>query len=89
MSPQRKTSTTNRKVEKDYDASDVKHLLDVQSWKNYDEMIGWLKRKGYNDNELTPGEVDYLLQDLNRLKDRKAGFISDPDQLCDALKRTR
>ncbi|HEX5595426.1 MAG TPA: hypothetical protein VFX61_05285 [Micromonosporaceae bacterium] len=87
MSPRSKTTTRN--TTKDYDASDVKHLMDVKSWKNYDEMIAWLKRDGYDDNELTPGEVDHLLQDLNRIKQKKTEFITDPDRLCDTLKKSR
>jgi hypothetical protein len=79
--------TTNRNTTKDYDASDVEHLMKVRSWKNYAEMIGWLKRDGYDDNELTPGEVDHLLQDLEGAVQRKAAFVTDPDKLYKELKR--
>jgi hypothetical protein len=78
--------TTDR-AHKDYDASDVKHLLRVRQWRGYDEMVKWLRREGDSDNELTPGEVSHLIDDLTRIQQRGAEMISDPDQLYKELKR--
>jgi RNA polymerase-interacting CarD/CdnL/TRCF family regulator len=83
-------SAKNRTIDrsqKDYDASDVQHLLRIQQWRNYDEMIKWLRREGNNDNELTPGEVNHLIDDLSRIKQRGTEMISEPNQLYKELKR--
>jgi RNA polymerase-interacting CarD/CdnL/TRCF family regulator len=73
--------------QKDYDASDVQHLLRVRQWRSYDEMIKWLQREGDNDNELTQGEVRHLIDDLSRIRQRGAEMISEPNQLYKELKR--
>jgi RNA polymerase-interacting CarD/CdnL/TRCF family regulator len=75
------------RMRKDYDASDVQHLLRVKPWRSYDEMIDWLRREGDADNELTPGEVGHLIDDLSRMRQRKKDMISDPNQLYQELKR--
>jgi hypothetical protein len=82
-----KRSGTTRNLQKDYDISDVEHLMRVRAWRNYTEMIDWLKRDGYDDNELTPGEVDHLVGDLSRAVQRKTEFTSDPQRLYKELKR--
>lgn len=86
MSAQQARSTS-RNTTKDYDVSDVEHLMRVRPWKSYNEMTDWLERDGYDDNELTPGEVDHLRQDLDGVMKRKTEFISDPDRLYKELKR--
>jgi hypothetical protein len=73
--------------QKDYDASDVQHLLRIRQWRSYDEMIKWLQREGDNDNELTQGEVRHLIDDLSRIRQRGPEMISDPNQLYKELKR--
>lgn len=73
--------------EKDYDRSDVEHLMRKRDWRDYDQMIAWLRQQGDADNRLTPGEVHHLVDDLSRVKQRGAGFITDPAQLYRELKR--
>lgn len=87
MGSQKRTSTTTRNMEKDYDVSDIQHVMRVRSWRSYDDMIGWLRHDGMDDNELTPGEVEHMIEDLSRLKQQKKELITDPDQLYKALKR--
>ncbi|MEV1288018.1 hypothetical protein [Micromonospora sp. NPDC049679] len=77
---------TSRKKEKDYDQSDVEHLLRKRPWRSYDEMIGWLEQEGDEDRRFTPGEVARMVQDLSRLKERKAQFTTDPERLCREMK---
>lgn len=81
------TRTRDRTREKDYEISDVKHLMRLRTWKNYNEMISWLKREGTADSKLTPSEVDFLVADLSRLKQQGTEFISDPARLHEELKR--
>lgn len=87
MSTAKRTATTTRTGEKDYEVSDVKHLMRLRSWKNYNEIISWLKRDGTADSKLTPSEVDFLVADLSRLKQQGTEFITDPARLHDELKR--
>jgi hypothetical protein len=86
MASAKKTATATR-AEKDYDVSDVKRLMRVQLWRNYSEMITWLKREGDADPKLTPGEVSHLVEDLSRLKQRGTQFMTDPARLYEELKR--
>jgi hypothetical protein len=72
---------------KDYEQSDVKHLLKVRRWRSYDEMIDWLRRDGDADSRLTPSEVGHLVDDLSRLRGRGGEFITDSTKLYHELKR--
>jgi hypothetical protein len=74
-------------ADKDYEQSDVKHLLKVRRWRGYDEMIDWLRRDGDADSKLTPSEVGHLVDDLSRLRHSGTAFITDPTRLYDELKR--
>lgn len=77
----------SRAMQKDYEQSDVAHMLRKREWHSYDEMIKWLEREGDSDPRLTPSEVSHLVQDLSKLKQRKAQFIKEPDRLYQELKR--
>jgi hypothetical protein len=74
-------------ADKDYEQSDVKHLLKVRRWHSYDEIIDWLRREGDADSKLTPSEVGHLVDDLSRLRKRRAEFITDSTRLYHELKR--
>lgn len=74
------------RMQKDYEPSDVAHVLRKREWHNYDEMIKWLEQEGDNDRRLAPGEVSHMIQDLSKLKQRKAQFITEPDRLYQELK---
>jgi hypothetical protein len=73
--------------DKDYEESDVRHLLKVRPWRSYDEMISWLRREGDADSRLTTSEVGHLVNDLSRLQHRKAALITDSTRLYHELKR--
>lgn len=52
-------------------------------------MIGWLETKGTNDNEVTPGGVVAMVEDLRTLQDQSARFTSDPAQAYQEAHRHR
>ena len=73
--------TTGRKdTELHYDATDLEALLLRRGpFNSWDEAIGWLKEYGEADNEFTPGEVQAMIADLERLKKEKKPFVRDPN----------
>ncbi|SDZ39932.1 hypothetical protein SAMN05444365_11332 [Micromonospora pattaloongensis] len=77
---------TSRKKDKDYDQSDVEHLLRKRPWHSYDQMVNWLKEEGDEDRRFTPGEVERMIADLSRLQERRVPFTKDPDRLCHEMK---
>ena len=74
-------------TDKDYEQSDVKHLMKVRRWHSYDEIIDWLRREGDADSKLTPYEVGHLVDDLSRLRRQQTEFITDSTRLYHELKR--
>ncbi len=72
---------------KDYEQSDVTHLLKIRQWHGYGEMVDWLRREGDADSRLTPSEVGHLVDDLSRLHRRTTEFITDPIRLYRELRR--
>jgi hypothetical protein len=71
----------SRAKEKQYDESDVKLVLGMREWKNWDELISWLREEGDNYRRLTPGEVKHMVEDFTRLKEQGVQFTTDPHQL--------
>jgi hypothetical protein len=73
--------------EKDYEQSDVEMLLRKGEWRNYDDMIKWLQEEGDGYRKFTPGEVGHMIDDLSRLRQKGAKFITDSGQLYQEMKR--
>lgn len=80
---------TSQEKHKDYERSDVAHLMAVRQWHNWEELHDWLRRESDNDNELTPGEVRHLIDDVDRARQRGATFTSDTDAVWEALRAGR
>jgi hypothetical protein len=49
-------------------------------------MRRWIEREGEADNELTPGEVHHLGEDIKCLQDEGSGFVADPAEAYRALR---
>ncbi len=75
------TDPTSKAKDKQYDRSDVKHVLDEQKWNSWQEIVRWLRDEGDQDNELTPAEVRHLVEDFDRLDQRGERFSTDVDQV--------
>lgn len=76
-------------MQKDYDVTDIERLMGKKDWKSYDDVIGWLKKSGDEDRRFTPGEVQHMIDDFSRVRDRGMDFVRDPEKLCDQLKKSR
>jgi hypothetical protein len=73
--------------QKDYDQSDVAHLLRKANPRSFDDILAYLNRVGASDSRLTPSEVARMTEDTTRLKQRKQEFIDDPVRLYREMKR--
>jgi hypothetical protein len=71
----------SRETEKDYTESDVESVMRVREWKNWDEVISWLRKEGDNHRRLTPGEVKHMVEDFTRLKEQGVPFTTQPDEV--------
>ncbi|MFI5490724.1 hypothetical protein [Micromonospora echinaurantiaca] len=80
---------SSQAMQKDYDITDIERLMGKKDWKSYDDVIGWLKKSGDEDRRFTPGEVQRMIDDFSRLRDKGAPFVRDPEKLCDQLKKSR
>lgn len=71
---------TDKKLHKVYDESDVEVVYRRGDWHGWGQMRRWVERQGEQDNELTPGEVHHLGEDILCLQDENVGFVDDPHQ---------
>jgi hypothetical protein len=78
---------TSRAKEKDYERSDLESVLRVREWRNWDEMLEWLRNEGDKHRRLTPGEVEHMVEDIERARQRGARFEPDPEHLWRELKQ--
>jgi hypothetical protein len=83
---QKQRQDPNRDWTKNYDESDVAHVLKASDAHNWNDAIKYLDRNGMNDNELTPGETIHMKEDLQKAVKGKAGFSGDPKQAYKALR---
>lgn len=78
---------TSQAKHKEYDRSDVEHVVGLRDWRDWDELLDWLRQEGDDDNELTPGEVRNLAQDVEAAKQRGAQFDANTDSVWSELQR--
>jgi hypothetical protein len=71
---------TEKNLYKVYDESDVEVVYSRGDWQDWAQMRRWVEREGESDNELTPGEVHHLGEDLKCLQEEGVGFADDPHQ---------
>jgi hypothetical protein len=76
----------SRETQKQYTESDVESVLREREWRDWNEVISWLREQGDNHRRLTPGEVRAMVEDFTRLKDQGAPFTTDPQEI---FKRAR
>lgn len=77
--------TMGKKLYKQYDASDVEAVYRRGDWHDWGQVRRWIEREGEQDNELTPGEVHHLGEDIRCLQDDGVGFVPDPRQAYQVL----
>ena len=68
----------HKDMERDYDVSDMEVVYRRGTWHGWSDMIHWLQTQGERDNELTPGEVIAMVEDLRKLEQSKTPFTNDP-----------
>ncbi|MGE5307867.1 MAG: hypothetical protein ACM3OC_02125 [Deltaproteobacteria bacterium] len=78
-----------RKMTKDYAMSDVEAVWRRGDFNSYQEVEQWLKARGNADNELTPGEVMAMEEDIMKLEQQNAQFTKDPDQAFTMMHKGR
>ncbi len=78
-----------RKMTKDYAQSDMEALWRRGEWHSYQDAIHWLETKGNDDNELTPGEVMAMEEDLKKLEQENKPFVNNPAEVFNMAHKGR
>jgi hypothetical protein len=71
-----------------YDERELEKVLRMRQWRNWDEVISWLRDEGDKDRRLTPGEVRQMVEDLNRLKEQSVPLDADPHEIYKRARST-
>lgn len=79
--------TPNKDMEQSYTSSDLEVLFRRGEWRSWKEAIDWLKDHGEADNELTPGEVIAMKQDLEQLAQQGKPFTAHAGAVYQMTKR--
>ncbi|MHB0868616.1 MAG: hypothetical protein ACYC5J_04080 [Chloroflexota bacterium] len=77
--------TGSKKWEHAYDLSDMEAAYRRGHWNSWDDLIHWLETEGEKDNELTPGEVIAMVEDLRLVRDAGVPFTNDPRKAFDLV----
>ena len=73
----------HKHMERTYDLSDMQVVFRRGDWHSWGDVIHWLATQGERDNELTPGEVIAMVEDLRQVEKSKAPFTKDPHKAYD------
>lgn len=77
---------SEKKLYKVYDESDVEVVYRRGDWRDWGQLRRWVEREGEQDNELTPGEVHHLGEDVRCLQDEDVQFVPDPHRAYELLR---
>ena len=80
---------SREKEKQDYEQGDLEGVLRAREFRNWDELISWLREEGDELRRLTPGEVKQMVDDLTHLKERGAPFTTDPAELYKQARQAR
>ncbi|MGE5619170.1 MAG: hypothetical protein ACM3US_07920 [Sphingomonadaceae bacterium] len=78
-----------KKMDREYDLSDMRVVYRRGDWNSWAEMIHWLETEGERDNELTPGEVIAMVEDLRQVERDNTPFTKDPQKAYDLAHQHR
>lgn len=77
--------TGHKKWEHAYELSDMEVVYRRGQWHSWDDVIHWLETEGEKDNELTPGEVIAMTEDLRHVRDAGVPFTNEPREAFDLV----
>jgi hypothetical protein len=63
-------------------------VLRVREWRDWDELLEWLRNEGDKHRRLTPGEVRNMVGDIERGRQRGVQFQPDARYLWRELRQT-
>jgi hypothetical protein len=72
---------SREKEKQPYGEGDVKNIMEGHQWRNWDELISFVREEGDRVRGVTPGEAKQMLEDFQRMKQRGAKLPSDPHEL--------
>lgn len=81
--------TPYKDYRRSYTESDVEVLFRRGDWRNWDDALNWLKEYGEADNELTPGEVIAMKEDLEQIAKKGEKFTTDAARVCSMARACR
>jgi hypothetical protein len=81
--------TGTREVTFDYMTGDMEVAYRRTNPNSWQDIISWLEKQGTRDNELTPGEVVAMVEDLRTLEDKDIPFTDNPDKAFQEAHRYR
>lgn len=75
-----------KKLNKQFDVSDVEAVYRRGDWHDWGVMRRWIEREGEQDNELTPGEVHHMGEDIACLQEENAPFAENPQRAYELMR---
>jgi hypothetical protein len=72
---------SKEKEKQPYGENDLRNILSMRQWRDWDELINWVRKEGDNVRGVTPGEAKQMVEDFARLKEKGAPLTTDPHEL--------
>jgi uncharacterized Fe-S center protein len=69
------------KEKQGYIQRDLENVLSTRQFRDWDDLLSFLREEGDNVRGVTPGELKQMVEDINRLKEQGAPFTTDAAEL--------
>lgn len=79
---------SKQKEPRPYGERDLENVMKAREWRNWDELIDWLRTEGDKMRGLTPGEVKQMIQDFSQMKEKGEPLPTDPHELYQRVPST-
>jgi hypothetical protein len=79
---------SREKEKQGYGQRDLENVLNAREFRNWDELISWLREEGDKVRGVTPGELKQMVEDLTHLKERGTPFTTDAAKIYQQARAT-
>ncbi len=77
------------RMTKDYAASDLKLVFEHSHPHTWNDALKWVESEGVGNARLTPGEVDAMKEDLQKMKDDHVPFTDNYEKAYETAHKNR
>lgn len=77
------------KEKQPYGERDLEKIMQMRQWRNWDELINFVRKQGDSVPGVKPGEAKQMVEDFGRLKQQGAQVSANPHEIYQQAQQAR